>query len=63
MVKHKVVISRYSFPVDGYKWNAQVLTSIDNGKTWYYGGNGKFYKTRKEARDFRDQMKKEWGEV
>ena len=41
MVKRKVVISKYSFPVDGYKWNAQILTSIDNGKTWYYGEIGR----------------------
>lgn len=42
---NKIIISKFNFPVDGYKWNVQVLTSIDGGENWYYCGNGKFAKS------------------
>ena len=32
-VKRKFRTEKLKFPVDGYKYNVQVLTSIDGGKT------------------------------
>lgn len=42
-------LRRYSynklyFPVDGYKYDLKVETSVDGGETWYYGGNGRYFR-------------------
>lgn len=51
-VKRKFRTEKLKFPVDGYKYNVQVLTSIDGGKNYYYCGIGKFCKTREECKQY-----------
>ena len=52
----KVVISKLSFPVDGYLYNAQIVRSVDSGKTFWYCGNGKFCKSREEAVNYAESI-------
>ncbi len=35
-----------------YKFNVQVFTSVDDGKTFYYSGNGRFAETLDKAREY-----------
>ena len=35
-----------------YPYNVQILNSIDDGKTFYYSGDGKFFETKEEVRQF-----------
>ena len=51
-VKRKFRTEKLKFLVDGYKYNVQVLTSIDGGKNYYYCGIGKFCKTREECKQY-----------
>ena len=59
----ETIMERYSFckyrnayrieevenPVYGFKYNIQLLSSVDDGETWYYSGVGQFVQTLKEA--------------
>ena len=38
-----------NFPVDGYRYNLQIETSVDGGETWYYGGSGRYFREATEA--------------
>ena len=58
-VKHKYNIEKPAFPIDGYKFNVQVLISVDGGENFYYCGIGKFCKTEQETAEFIAQHKKE----
>lgn len=50
-------IYKLHFPVDGYKFNVQVLTSIDGGNTWYYGGAGRMTKSIRDAMQYVNEWK------
>lgn len=40
----KVVIEKLNEPVGvNYNYNAKIFTSVDNGKTFHYCGNGKYF--------------------
>lgn len=39
-----------------YPFNAQIWTSNDNGKSFNYVGNGKFFKTYKQALDYKKEI-------
>lgn len=55
-IKRKYRIEKNSFPIDGvYRYNAQVLISVDNGNNYYYSGIGRFCKTLKEAKAYCNQ--------
>lgn len=58
-VKHKYNIEKTDFPIDGYKFNVQVLISVDGGENFYYCGIGTFCKTEEEATEYIAQYKKE----
>lgn len=52
----KIIIKELSFPLDGvYKYDAQLWTSIDGGKTFYHCGVGKYCKTLEEAEEYKQQ--------
>lgn len=38
---------------DGYRYDAQVITSVDGGKTFWHCGVGRFCKTEEEAEEYR----------
>lgn len=41
--------SELNFPVDGYNYDLHVETSVDGGKNWYYGGNGRYFREGAEV--------------
>lgn len=45
----KYKLEALHFPVDGYLYLVKLITSIDGGKTFYYCGNSKYFKTEQEA--------------
>lgn len=49
----KVEIKEFSIPVDGYCYDAQIWGSVDGGKTWWYCGHGKFFRTLAEAEAYK----------
>ena len=56
-------IRKLFFPVDCYKFDVQILTSIDGGKTWYYGGAGGYARTIKDALQFVNKWKESYSNV
>ena len=52
----RIEIHELHFPVDGYRFDVQVWRTADCGRTWYYCGEGKYFKTIEEVlayqRDF-----------
>ena len=48
-VIRRCTVCKLAFPVDGYRYNAQIWTSTDGGATFWYCGQGNFFKTREEA--------------
>ena len=55
-VINKVHIHPLNFSFEGYTVNAQIYTSVDGGKTFYYCGNGKYFKTLEEALLFKAEV-------
>ena len=50
----KVVIEKLSEPVGvNYNYNAKIFTSVDNGKTFHYCGNGKYFQTLEQAEKYK----------
>lgn len=47
---------------EDFPYNVQVLNSLDCGKSFYYTGSGKFFKTEDEAQEYKMQMEKDEGE-
>lgn len=53
----KVEIKKLNEPVGvNYNYNARILTSVDNGKTFNYCGNGKYFQTLKQAEEFKKEV-------
>lgn len=42
-----------------YKYNVKIFTSMDGGRTFYYAGNGKYFKTMKEAENYIKEVSEE----
>lgn len=57
-VQKKFKTSKMYFPVEKYRFNVQVFTSSDGGNTFYYAGEGRFTRTKKEARKYIKKYKK-----
>ena len=54
---YKVKIEKLSEPVGvNYNYNARIFTSVDNGKTFHYCGNGKYFQTFKQAKEFKKEV-------
>lgn len=45
-------LKKLDFPVCGYGYNVQIVRSVDGGASWFYCGNGKYFKTEDEAKAF-----------
>ena len=53
----KVNIRKNYYPIAGvYKYDAQVVRSIDGGKTYYHCGEGRYCKSYKEAKDYKSKI-------
>lgn len=55
----KYELESLHFPVDGYLFLVKMITSVDGGKTFYYCGNSKYFKTREEAEDWKAEQEAE----
>ena len=55
-VIEKVEIRELYFPVSGYRFNAQIWRSVDGGAVFAYCGDGKYFKTRSEAEQFKKEV-------
>lgn len=53
-----VKIKKLYFPIDYYNYNAQIWRSL-NGKDFYYCGCGKYFRTLKEAKNYKREIEKE----
>lgn len=54
-IRLKVIIRETAVPPDPdgkLMYNAQILTSVDGGETFAYCGQGRFCRTRQEAREY-----------
>lgn len=50
--KETKLIQKYVLKISSsqeYLYNVQICNSVDNGKSYYYSGNGKFFKNKHEA--------------
>ena len=56
ITQKRLEIHELAFPVDGYRFNVQIWQSIDNGKTWYYAGQGKYFQTIQEVLNFQHEF-------
>ena len=50
-----VRILRLRFPIEGYLYNAQILSSNDKGKSWRYCGNGMYFRSYQEALNWKGE--------
>ena len=55
----RVEIKEMSFPVYGYNYNAMILRSVDGGKTFWYCGCGKYFRTFKEAETYKNEIERD----
>lgn len=51
-------LEKLHFPVDGYLYIVKTLTSVDNGKTFYYCGNSQYFKTEEEAKEYKERKER-----
>lgn len=52
----RAIIEKLYQPVHGYKYNVQIETSTDGGKTYLYCGNGRYFKTFEEAENYKNEI-------
>lgn len=45
----RIEIHELHAPVNGYCFNVQVWRTADGGRTWYYSGEGRYFKTMAEV--------------
>ena len=57
----KYQLEALHFPVDGYLFLVKTITSIDGGKTFYYCGNSKYFKTEQEAQAYMAEQERADG--
>lgn len=54
-------LEKLHFPVDGYNFLVKLITSIDGGKTFYYCGNSKYFRTEQEAQLYKEEQERGEG--
>lgn len=57
-VEIKEIDNQHPAYIDGYRYDALVNTSVDEGKSYLYTGIGKFCKTLKEAREYKQTIER-----
>lgn len=55
MIK-KAKIIRLASPIQGYRYSVQLLTSVDGGKTFYYCGNGRYFRELRQAVQYKREV-------
>ena len=62
----KLNVHKLRFPVDGYLFDVQVTTSIDNGKSFWYAGAGSYCKdevdVKNRVKEYSDKFKRDGEE-
>lgn len=60
-MKHrKVTVSKLNMPIYGFTYDVRVLTSLDDGRSWWYAGIGKYAKDEQDAAQKAEQLKEEY---
>ena len=55
----RVNIRKNYYPIDGiYKYDAQIIRSVDGGKTFWHTGDGRYCKSYNEARYFKSKIER-----
>ena len=54
--RKKKVLEELKLPVDCYKYIVKILVSVDMGKTYYYCGNSKYFKSKEDALKFQKEV-------
>lgn len=54
MMNCKAVLRKLYFPIDGYNYNVQLWNEciIDGKRTFVYAGNGNYFKTLEDAKEY-----------
>lgn len=59
MKKNKYDIKKLDYTIQGgYRYDTQIWTSTDGGKTYFHCGLGKFCRTLEEAKAYKNEMEK-----
>lgn len=62
----KLNVRKLRFPVECYQFDVQVVTSIDEGKSFWYAGAGRFCKdeadVQKTVKDYIEKFEKDGEE-
>ena len=53
---NKYIIEALEWSVNGYTHAVKCLTSTDGGRTWYYSGNGKYFRNEVAAKSYKRKM-------
>ena len=56
---NRYTLEELNFPVDGYYYIVKTLTSVDGGRTDYYCGHSRYFKTLEEARAYKAEKETE----
>lgn len=51
-------IEKFNLPVDGYNYIVKTSTSVDGGKTFYYCGNSRYFRTLEEAEAYKTERER-----
>lgn len=52
----RAIVEKLDQRVHGYRYNVRIETSTDGGKTFYYCGNGRYFKTFEEAENYKNEI-------
>lgn len=58
MLSYKYTLEKLVFPVNGYFYYVMTWRSIDNGKTFYYCGDSKYFRTKEDALAYKKEREK-----
>ncbi len=57
-VLRKYRVEKMDYSVDGYSYMVKLVTSLDGGKSFYYCGDGKYFKTEQEALQWKAEQER-----
>lgn len=52
-VQYRYLVEPLAFPVDGYNYLVSTVTSVDGGRTFWYCGNSRYFRSKEEAEAYR----------
>ena len=52
---HRYRLEALQFPIAGYSHIVKTITSIDGGRTYYFCGHARYFRTAAEARAYKEE--------